>query len=203
MESIQIVLIIGLVLMGLINAASLIWAFYLDHRLRQKPVPKVYETHIDSAKVFKESDIQAIENIARGQLEQVMQDASVTLQKAIDDAVGKLATHASELGTHTLDKTFDKYQADLQSLRDQSVQDFAKMQAELNDRRTQLLQQIDQKVVEQYRKRLDEFDTRLADVVSGYLVESLGNNVDLGAQRAYIIRMLEQHKDDIKKDMLA
>jgi hypothetical protein len=41
------------------------------------------------------------------------------------------------------------------------------------------------------------------DVVSSYIIESLGNRVDLGAQSAYIFDMLHEHKDEIKRDILS
>ncbi len=50
---------------------------------------------------------------------------------------------------------------------------------------------------------MDQFNTRLNDVVSSYLTECLGSQVDLGAQSTYIFAALEQHKADIKRDVLS
>jgi phenylpyruvate tautomerase PptA (4-oxalocrotonate tautomerase family) len=42
-------------------------------------------------------------------------------------------------------------------------------------------------------------DTKLADAVASFLVETLGKEVDLGAQAAYLTSMLEAHKDELIK----
>ena len=42
-------------------------------------------------------------------------------------------------------------------------------------------------------------NAKLADAVASFLIETLGHNVDLGAQSAYLTEMLEEHKDEILK----
>lgn len=47
-----------------------------------------------------------------------------------------------------------------------------------------------------------QFDNKVSDVVSQYLTETLGNDVDLGAQGPYLFRMLAEHKDEIKQEIV-
>ena len=47
-----------------------------------------------------------------------------------------------------------------------------------------------------------QFDNKVSDVVSQYLTETLGNDVDLGAQGPYLFRMLSEHKDEIKQEIV-
>lgn len=42
-----------------------------------------------------------------------------------------------------------------------------------------------------------QIETRLSDAVTTLLVESLGQNIDLGAQTAYLTATLESHKDEL------
>jgi hypothetical protein len=42
-------------------------------------------------------------------------------------------------------------------------------------------------------------DTKLADAVTSFLMETLQHNVDLGAQSAYLTAMLDEHKDELVK----
>ena len=56
-----------------------------------------------------------------------------------------------------------------------------KMQAELEAQKAQLIAQI---------------DTKLADSVVAFLVETLQHDVDLGAQTQYLTKMLDEHKAD-------
>ena len=51
-------------------------------------------------------------------------------------------------------------------------------------------------------KLIAKFDAKLSDVISNYLMETLGNAVDLGAQGPYLFRMLEEHKSELKREIL-
>ena len=44
-----------------------------------------------------------------------------------------------------------------------------------------------------------QIDTKLADAVTSFLVETLGHNVDLGAQSDYLISVLDEHKAEFTK----
>ena len=44
-------------------------------------------------------------------------------------------------------------------------------------------------------------DTKLADAVASFLMETLPHNVDLGAQSAYLTSMLEEHKAELVREV--
>lgn len=199
----QTLLVGGLILMAAINAASLIWASYLDHRLRGRPVPKHYEIHVEGTKIFSEMDMASVQATALGKLNQSADAAGQKLQQAMDAALDSIAGSVHEMTQKSLVQEFQKYQADLDQLRLRTVKDFAKIQQSLNKHHDETLGLFDAEIAKMREKRLEEFNQRLNDVISGYVVESLGNQADLEAQTAYIVQALEQHKDDIKRDVLS
>lgn len=206
MDSFQIILTAGLVALGFVSVASLLWAFSLDNKLRAKPAPpphKVYEVHIEGTKVFSDLDMHAIEGHARAQIAHVAQDAADRLRQSLNNTTDQVAARVNDTIENSISQEFEKYQVSLEALREQSIEEFSKLQRELDERRIQLTEQLDKKIAEEFTKRMDQFDARLDDVVSSYLAEALGNQVDLGAQTAYIVKALEEHKDEIKKDVLA
>ena len=48
----------------------------------------------------------------------------------------------------------------------------------------------------------EKFESKMGDVITSYISESLGSGVDLGTQMQFILTSLEAHKDDIRKDLL-
>ena len=72
---------------------------------------------------------------------------------------------------------------DIDGYKDQLKQD---MQAQMKSAQQQLTEQI---------------DAKLADAVSSFLVETLGHNVDLGAQEDYLVKSLEAHKDELRREV--
>ena len=202
MDTLQIVLVAGLVVMAVVNAVSLIWASYLDHRLRQKPVPKVYEVHVDGTKLFTQEDWAQVNRITREELQKAAAEAAGQLQKSLDNAVTELSAHMTELANDSISPEFEKYQVSLEALREQSIGTFTKLQQELDKRRDQLIAELEKDMTVEKEKRIALFNQRLNDVVSSYLAESLGTNVDLGAQTNYILQSLQTHREDIKRDIL-
>jgi len=203
MDSLQFVLIIGLVALVVINAFSLWWAMKLNRQLRERPAPKVYEIKVDAGKVLADIDMSEVEQLTKQQLAKVANEAGARFKESLDNAVDNLSVRISDMANNSLVGEFEKYQVSLQALRDQSIQEFSKLQKELDERRTQLTEHLGRVIQQEGEKRLGALDERMNDVVSSYIIESLGNQVDLGAQSAYIFDMLHEHKDEIKKDILS
>lgn len=202
MDSSQLILVAGLIIMAIVNAATLFWAMYLDRRLRGRPVPKHYDVHVDGAKVFGQPDIAKVQEKADAQLLHAVEIASQRLEKSVSDGVDKLAAHVNDVAADSIAQEFDKYQASLRALNNQTVEQFAKIQTDLETQRAELLKQLQEEVLLERERRLAKFNDRINDVVSSYLSETLGNRVDLGSQMPYIFEQLEKHKTDIKRDIL-
>lgn len=203
MDSLELVLMTVVVLLALTNFVVLIWAMGIEKKLRHRPIPKVYEVNISAEKVFSEIDISDVEKIAKQELEKIVTESAKQMKTMVDASVQGLGTKISDSVDLSLRQELQEYQVSLQGLREQTIDEFSKLQQELDSRKTQLIEQLDKKVVEEYKRRLAVFDERLNDIVASYVVESLGTNVDLGAQMTYIVNALDQHKDDIKRDVLS
>lgn len=201
MDTLQLTLIVALIVMAFINTGSLIWAFYLDHKLRGRPTPKVYNITVDGTKAFKDIDLAEVQVHAQAQLTKASQDAAQKMQAQLTTTIGKIAEHIDEMTNSTLNQEFEKYQVSLQALREQSITEFSKMQKELDERRVRLIEALEKEAQAEIGRRVDQFNSRLNDVVSNYLAESLGNDVDLGSQMVHILQTLQQHKEDIKRDI--
>lgn len=203
MDSLQFILVIGLIAMVAINAVSLMWAMKLNRELHSRPQPKVYEVKVDAHQVMADIDMTDIERLAKQQMTKVASEAGARFKESLDNAVDNLSVHISDMANNSLAGEFEKYQVSLQALRDQSIEEFSKLQSELDARRTQLTEHLDRVIQAEGEKRLGALDDRMNDVISAYLIESLGTQVDLGAQSAYIFETLHKHKDEIKRDILS
>lgn len=203
MDSLQFILVVGLVAMVAINAVSLLWAMKLNRELHTRPQPKVYEVKVDAHQVMTDIDMTDIERLTKQQMNKVANEAGIRFKESLDNAVDNLSVKISDMASNSLAGEFEKYQVSLQALRDQSIQEFSKLQSELDARRTQLTEHLDRVIQAEGEKRLGSLDERMNDIISSYLIESLGTQVDLGAQSAYIFETLHKHKDEIKRDILS
>ena len=205
-DSLILVLVAGFAIMALILTIGLVLvAASLQKTMRQRQLTtsKTYDVHVEGAKVLTEMDMGEVEKEARDMLLDAGQKAAKRLQESLNNTVDQISVNINDMTNNQVAQEFEKYQVSLQALRDQSIAEFTKLQKELEARKVQLLEHIDQEVVKEREKRMDEFNQRLNDVVASYLTESLGNQVDLGAQSTYIFAALEQHKEDIKRDVIS
>lgn len=200
MDELQISLVALLVL---VNLAALTWASFQDRKARAKPQPKIYEIHLEGTKVFSDVDLAEIQKAAKEQLHSAAEDAAQRLQKSLNNSVDQVAADINDRLSTDLIAEFEKYQVSLSALRDQTIEQFSKIQAELDHRRLELIEHVDRQVAAEQEKRLAHFNDRINDVVTSYITESLGSNVDLGAQTDYILQTLEANKEQIKKDILS
>lgn len=203
MDTSQIVLFGGLLAMAAVTVICLIWVFYLVGELKNRPSPKHYEVEIESPEVFTPEELVTISEEARQGLDVVVSKASSELESALASTIAGLTTKTEDMAKVTISQEFEKYQISLEALREETIKEFNGLQKQLDERRSDLIAQMEAKVQEDREARMDEFNTRLNDVVSSYLIETLDKGVDLGAQAGYVVRMLETHKDDIKQDVLS
>ena len=203
MDTFQILVFAGLAVMALITIVSLVWVFYLFGEIKNRPSPKNFKVEIESPQVLSADDLVLITREARESMQVVVSEATRELEAALSATIAGLATKTEDMATITLAQEFEKYQTSLSALRDQTIKEFGDLQTQLDKRRDELVEDMEARMQKERSERMDAFNERINDVVSSYLVESLDKGVDLGAQAGYVVRMLETHKEDIKKDVLS
>lgn len=203
MDTFQILATAGLLVMGAITIASLVWAFYLGGEVKNKPSPKYYKVEIETPEVFSATDLDHIGKKAHDSMYLVVDKAANELGAALTATITGLTNKTEDMAKVALAQEFEKYQTALEALREETIKEFGELQKQLDERRDELTAVMEEDVAKDREAKMDAFNARLGDVVSSYLVETLDKGVDLGAQAGYIVRMLESHKEDIKKDVLS
>ena|ERR1035437_2453871 len=202
MTNLQFLMVVVLVFVALVCVLVLVWSTHSKRQTKKQITHEAYKLHVEDSKVFSEIDMTQIEQFARQQLQQSTIKAAEELHSTLTNTVEQISTHLNELVNKDLNQEFEKYRVSLEALRNQSVGEFAKLEKELSAKRIEQFDQLDKDVAAEYNRRIEQFNVRLGDVVSSYLLEALGNKVDLGAQSSYIFDVLNEHKEDIKKDVM-
>lgn len=149
-----------------------------------------------------EATFQAILEHAAGELQYDLKDTS-------DGVSGRLKT----LGDEIVDTEMKRYQTSLEELRKATestiggaATEVSKHQTELKAIMTKRQQDMEAALVADMtaeKKRLiEQLDHKLAGAMTAFLVETLGHNVDLGAQSTYLTQMLEEHKAELIKELV-
>jgi hypothetical protein len=151
---------------------------------------------------------------AEVKLEAVLERSTVQLEKNLQETTRRLDHQLERIGTKIITDEMARYNKaldDLQAATQLSIggaqSDINKHQedlkAKLAERQVELEAQLAQEMEAKKEQLVQELDTKLADAVASFLIETLGHEVDLGAQSAYLTKMLDEHKDEITKGIKA
>lgn len=146
--------------------------------------------------------------------ENVLSSSADELQRSLHETGEQLNKALNKLGTAMVGNELERYHADLEQIRERVQKNLsgaqteleqhqadlkAKMSADVEAERARLMQQL----ADEQARLIKQIDTKLADAVASFLVETMQHNVDLGSQSAYLTAMLDEHKDELKREVQA
>jgi hypothetical protein len=192
----QIFLLVDVFLIGLFGATAL--RHYRAHTKQtkpeaEKPGPKPEDVHLSAAarqRLLEES---------QAKFEASIENSAHELQKDLIDTSAKINKTLEQLSTTIVGNELEHYRAELIKLRKQAEVDMDKIEGEIAIHQTELKNKLAKEIEAEKQVLIKQLDTKLADAVTAFLVETLQHNVDLGAQAAYLTSMLDEHKDELIK----
>lgn len=114
----------------------------------------------------------------------------------------KLSEQVQRLTTTVIEEELEGYQKTLEEVRKSATAAMDQIHQAVEHQRAELRQGMETELTAEKKILADKFDAKMGDVVASYISESLGSGVDLGAQMQFILKSLESHKEDIRKDLL-
>lgn len=151
----------------------------------------------------------------------VLEHTAADLEKDLQTTSTQLNRSLEKLGHDIVTAEMTRFRDTLEQLRQQSEQTLAgaqsdidsgrdALEAELEKQRAELTARLQQDIAAERERLADELlaeqqqlarqiDSQLGDAVASFLLDTLQHDVDLGAQNAYLIKMLDAHKDEFKQ----
>jgi hypothetical protein len=146
LNALELTLMAALGVLVAINIGVLAWASYLNRKTHERPRPNIYEVHLEGAAVFSDVELAEVKKQAKAQLAKAADDAAARLQKSLNTSVDQAAASIHTLLMADLRSEFGKYQVSLAALRDQTVGEFTKMHQELDQRKQELLNELERDI---------------------------------------------------------
>jgi hypothetical protein len=168
---------------------------------KRRQQPKQYAIHLDGTKFFKDIDEAEINKLVHERLQTATTEAVEQFKMMLGQTMPTLVEDVRALHETEIKKQFTTYSEQFEALNQEAVDTFEQVHDDIMKRHKELVEGLNKRVVADYKFRMGVFDQRLDDIVSGYILESLGSQVDLGAQLPYILGKIEENKEQIKKDM--
>lgn len=143
----------------------------------------------------------------QAELEQKLAERTAELEQEFAELQSRYAKRQAELEAELVQR-----ETELTSTLKARELKLAEHQATLEDELTKRQEshaakqaELEQKLEAEMQKRREAYvtqlDTKLGDAVAAFLTDTLGHNVDLGAQTSYLVAQLEAHKDELIQEV--
>ena len=205
----QLFLLFNVFLIGILAAVAFRHAYaHFKQQPEEKPRLIAAPAQIHLPPAVRQRIIEETEENFMSQLNQSVAE----LQRDLKATSTTLNNQLQQLGSEVAISERGRYYNTLEDLRRRTEAALNAAQNELNDHQTELKTKMQEALAAEQQRQIQELagekerlikqiDTKLADAVGTFLTETLQHNVDLGAQAAYLTAILEEHKDDFKREV--
>lgn len=127
--------------------------------------------------------------------------ATAAFAQDLSSTSKRLSEQVERLTTQVITSELEQYQQTLERVRGVAEGTAGQIQKAVEEQQGEMRKTLEATLQAEKTRQLQLLDQRLGDIVSGYIAESLGQGVDLGAQADYIVKALEARREDIKRDL--
>jgi hypothetical protein len=196
----EIFILLDVFVIGMLSTTAIRHAY--AHFRPQKHEPEINPAVIAAADIklptaVKERLLQA----SQDQFQAVLNSSANLLQQDLGTTTEQINNLVNKLATEIVSRELEKYRTELSQLHNQADVDMGGIEKELKGHEAELKAKVAEELEAEKQQLLKQIDTKLADAVGSFLIETLQHNIDLGTQGSYLIAMLEEHKADFTKEV--
>jgi hypothetical protein len=157
----------------------------------------------DTIKVFNDEFREELRNRGRLHFEKIISENAMFLQQDLQITTSQINEYMKTEITKVLTEEFGKYQESITSAKELALQSIQKTQEAIEQQRALLEQQMSEQTEKEKIRVVEKFENNMADIINHYLLEAIGNEIDLSSQMDYIFQNLEENKEAIVADIVA
>lgn len=138
---------------------------------------------------------------AQRNFEHVLNTSAKELQQDLAATAVDIHKLVEKMGTEAVASELENYRTRLAELQKKTEEDMAGMRETIAAQQEELKAKVAADIEAEKQRLLTQIDTRLADAVTSFLLDTLQHEIDLGAQQTYLVKMLEEHKEDFAREV--
>lgn len=169
----------------------------------QKKTVESYEgaAEEDVEHIFNQDFREELRNRGRLHFEKILGENAMFLQQDLRLTTSQLNEYMKGEISKELKEAFTNYQGAITDAKQLAVESIEKTKTAIDEERRALIGRLENEVAEEKARRIKQFDERMADVVNHYVLQAIGNQIDLNDQLEYILAELETNKQAILEDI--
>jgi hypothetical protein len=155
----------------------------------------------DVEHIFNQEFREELRNRGRLHFEKIIGENAMFLQQDLRLTTSQLNEYMKTEITAKLTEEFNKYEQSIMDAKQLAIESIQKTNAAIDEQRSIMSEQVQQEILAEKQQLLDRFENRMADVVNHYVIDAIGNQIDLNDQLEYILNELETNKQAIIEDI--
>ncbi|MCA9328607.1 hypothetical protein KC959_02460, partial [Candidatus Saccharibacteria bacterium] len=100
-----------------------------------------------------------------------------------------------------LKEEFSKYEESINDAKQLAIESIQKTQTTIEQQRELLTAQLNEQLAAEKSRSLSRFESHMADIVNHYVLEAVGEQIDLSEQLDFILSQMDRNKEAIIKDI--
>ena len=155
----------------------------------------------DVEHIFNDEFREELRNRGRLHFEKILGENAMFLQQDLRLTTSQLNEYMKGEISRELKEAFVNYQGAITDAKQLAIESIEKTKVAIDEERKSLVAQLEKEVVEEKERRIKQFEERMSEIINHYVLEAIGNQIDLGDQLEYILSEMESHKQAILEDV--
>ncbi len=155
----------------------------------------------DVEHIFNDEFREELRNRGRLHFEKIIGENAMFLQQDLRLTTSQLNEFMKSEITKVLKEEFSKYEESIDDAKQLAIDSIQKTQSTIEQQRELLTQQLNEQLATEKSRSLSRFEAHMADIVNHYVLEAVGEQIDLSEQLDFILAQMEDNKEAIIKDI--
>jgi len=155
----------------------------------------------DVERIFNEEFREELRNRGRLHFEKIIGENAMFLQQDLRLTTSQLNEFMKQEITRTLQEEFAKYEQSINDAKKVATDSIQKTQEALEQQRQALSQALEGEVQKERDRLIKRFEDNMADIINHYVMQAIGNQIDLSDQLEFILSDMEANKQAMVEDV--
>lgn len=155
----------------------------------------------DVEHIFNDQFREELRNRGRLHFEKIIGENAMFLQQDLRLTTSQLNEFMKTEITRTLKEEFARYEESINDAKQLAIDSIQKTQKTIEEQREALTKQIEVQLSAEKSRQLARFEKHMADIVNHYVLQAIGDQIDLNDQLDFIFGNLEENKQALIQDI--
>lgn len=151
--------------------------------------------------VFNDEFREELRNRGRLHFEKIINENAMFLQQDLQLTTAQLNDYMKQEIINKLQEEFKKYEQSIGDAKQLALDSINKTQSVIEEQRKALSEEVKEQLKKDKEQMVKNFEQHMADIINHYVLQAIGDQIDLSAQLDFILSDLEANKQAIIEDI--